>query len=147
MVAIGPRLETSGFQVHVPPILRFTTRSNAILAAMFKKPTHEKGREEKQGPNNLHVYFYMYIRRFSLPSTRPARQPLYLISFHLMDLFVSFPKSCNNKETKEEKKKIHNRKLSIINELQKMRKITPILLYFTPSSARSKFMRKSFNVS
>jgi len=49
-----------------------------------------------------------------------------------MDLFVSSPKSCNNKETKEEKKKIHNRKLSIINELQKMRKITPILLYFTP---------------
>jgi len=24
-----------------------------------------------------------------------------------MDLFVSSPKSCNNKETKEEKKKIH----------------------------------------
>lgn len=47
MVAIGPRLETSGFQVHVPLTLRSATRSNTILAAMFKKLTHENGREEK----------------------------------------------------------------------------------------------------
>jgi len=114
-----------------PPTLQSTTRSNSILAAMFKKnnqPTRRGGRKNMDQITCASIFIYVSVIpscTFAVPPSLPSpvRQPLYLISFHLVDLLFHSPSIAAIGKLKREKKEntqtqvIHHKRASKNEEM------------------------------